>query len=644
MSKYQKGGSINESGTLNNLTKKGYTYNQCMCEIIANSIDANCSNCVIKIGTDFIKIIDDGNGMDIEGLYNMWDLNRESHRDEEKIGICGVGAKASLLLLSKKRECFVYTKTKKGTYLKTTVDWEKIFKEKKLSGMIEFDDMNEKEIKIFNEERNLVNKGTSIYIPYDEELENIIQDQFDLNESKNIIPKERFGIIFGYIRNFTLELFHVDHPDEKKEIKYYRPFLRKNINFYDGKTEHIIKVIEDEDGEINYFTQEPETEKLIYCRKTRRGVDKNISEYKKNIRDKELGEFILQIGMHKDLDYFNPENPEILTDSNTTLLEWEVDFFGDDKSKKEFIASVPIVRNNHFIGSFALDKFTSMEGGGSSHIETKFKNWRTRCGLSYKTNSTQDNKIDDLVKIQENKQQYNSNNLDKKILNLIIYLRNKKCDSLKKYRDNLVDISKKKNLKNEDKFKKKYIFENKLFSKFPKEQYIHLTFSDLEKYLLDKKKTYDEMIKSEILGLFPDVKYEELSFDELDDKILELETLQKERENLLSHEVFKTFLGNLDELSNIKLKEIINQEKIKSEKKEEIERKKIYKEDLLRDKILGCIPYTEYENLNTEELEKFISAKEDAYVNQLLDLFNKIKENISEKSIIKIKQKLVNKI
>ena len=302
-----------------NLKKKGYTFNQCLCELIANSIDANCHNCLITIDKDNIKIIDDGQGMDIEGLNNMWDLNRESHRDEEKIGLCGVGAKASLLLLSKKTYCIVYTKNKDSTYLKAIINWDKIFEIKKLSGMIEFEDMNKNEIEKFNKERNVNKVGTKIVIPYDEEIEDVINNQFNLENSVKINPKERFGVIFGYVSHFKLKLKHIDYPEEIKHINYYSPFLRTNINFYQGKIEYEISVVMNSEGEINYYTNNPENEQLIYCKKTGRGVDTKTTRYIKDNRDLYLGEFRLIIGMHKDINYFNPENPKEITDTNTTL-------------------------------------------------------------------------------------------------------------------------------------------------------------------------------------------------------------------------------------------------------------------------------------------------------------------------------------
>ena len=73
-------GSIDEVGFIKNLSKKGFTLNQCLSEIIANSIDANASNIVFYKKGEKIYIIDDGNGMDRNDIKNMFS-NKEDFTD-----------------------------------------------------------------------------------------------------------------------------------------------------------------------------------------------------------------------------------------------------------------------------------------------------------------------------------------------------------------------------------------------------------------------------------------------------------------------------------------------------------------------------------------------------------------------------------
>ena len=111
------GGGIDQGGFIRNLLKKGFTQHQCLCELLSNSIDAQATICYATVKHNTINIIDNGSGMDKLGLENMFQMCRENHRNQRTIGLAGVGAKAAMLILSKRQTCSVFTRGENGAYL-----------------------------------------------------------------------------------------------------------------------------------------------------------------------------------------------------------------------------------------------------------------------------------------------------------------------------------------------------------------------------------------------------------------------------------------------------------------------------------------------------------------------------------------------
>ena len=169
-------GDIDERGFINNLDRNGYSIEQCILEIAGNSIDARSKNIIFKIGTK-ISIIDDGCGMDLKGLKNMFSMYRENHNNNKSIGISGIGGKNSYKIASKNTNVEIFTSTSTREYLKCCVPWDEIIKTGKYTKMITIDLMNEDEKKYFIAERvnmNLQIRGTSVRFQYNDDLHNSI--------------------------------------------------------------------------------------------------------------------------------------------------------------------------------------------------------------------------------------------------------------------------------------------------------------------------------------------------------------------------------------------------------------------------------------------------------------------------------------
>jgi signal transduction histidine kinase len=139
-------GSINDSGILRGLHRKGFTPPKCLSELKANSIDADANNILYSITSSHIKIIDDGKGMKNEAIRNMFDMHKENHAGEKTRGVSGVGGKVSTMVLSEQKTVMMYTKSQDGPYYSITIPWDIMFKEGKYSEMIKVQNMTENEI------------------------------------------------------------------------------------------------------------------------------------------------------------------------------------------------------------------------------------------------------------------------------------------------------------------------------------------------------------------------------------------------------------------------------------------------------------------------------------------------------------------
>ena len=207
-------GSINEKGLIYNLTKSGFTHFHCLCELIADSIDAGSNKVKFVIDENFIKIIDYGYGMNSDKISNMFDLYRQNHTDDKSMGISGLGGKAATFILSKHRNVVINTFDGEN-YSTINVPWDSIKENGKYVDMIKSKEM-EPDVRVeFVLERSVnVNEnytGTTIVFPYDEEIHQEIIKNF--TNLKRYLPiNERFDVIFGKFSNVEIILDDKTNP------------------------------------------------------------------------------------------------------------------------------------------------------------------------------------------------------------------------------------------------------------------------------------------------------------------------------------------------------------------------------------------------------------------------------------------------
>ena len=169
-------GSINEAGIINDLKRRGFTLFNCLCEILANSVDAKCTKFRFIITKDYIKITDDGSGMTLNNLKDMFDMLKSNHSNDESMGISGLGGKAATLTLSKEQTVNIFTFDGEK-YWTACVPWGDIVKQQKYIDMIKISAMNDESIEAFKKDRE--EHGTTIILPYDPEVHDEIVKNFN---------------------------------------------------------------------------------------------------------------------------------------------------------------------------------------------------------------------------------------------------------------------------------------------------------------------------------------------------------------------------------------------------------------------------------------------------------------------------------
>ena len=117
MSESFKAGEINESGFLQNLFRKGFSFAKSLSEIHANSIDAKSKHITYHILENNIRIMDDGCGMNRMELANAFSIYYSNHSSDKVIGVSGIGYKAALVILGMKSDTLTITRKQDGKYL-----------------------------------------------------------------------------------------------------------------------------------------------------------------------------------------------------------------------------------------------------------------------------------------------------------------------------------------------------------------------------------------------------------------------------------------------------------------------------------------------------------------------------------------------
>lgn len=438
-------GSIDECGFLDGLERKGFTPIKCLSEMTANSYDAESQNVKYVIDSVHFRQIDDGLGMSIVKLVNMFSMFKSNHRERKSMGVSGVGSKPSLLILSKKlgrySNVIVYSRSfDTNEYVKAIVPWEQIMQSKVYSNKIQITKMNDEEIEAFTTERNTMRHqfGTTIKFEYSNMLLELIKCQF--SDSKKKLPlNDRLDFIFGKI-NMKIT-FDKQDGILPKVLAKYNYFEGNDLQYYTGVQLDTIAHYIDENHEDRFVWLDPFELDHTFgkeIKKTGRGFDKSPSRVKISGRWTHITNIEIKNGMRKNNRIFNEADPRTPSGASTFLCDYDAPYFitnNRNDDLREVLSKMSINRNSQYINSASLPGFNSATARGG--IWSMIKTFHQRTELSYEIFSTQDNNIDKIMGIQENKSQQEPN-LPENLIRLITHLKTANVDKIKAHFDEVL--------------------------------------------------------------------------------------------------------------------------------------------------------------------------------------------------------------
>lgn len=447
-------GDINERGFLNGLERQGFNHDKCILELFGNSIDKGSKNILCEVINKSIYIIDDGIGMNKQQVLNAFSLHNENHTNDKSIGISGIGGKVSQVKLSNKTKVFIYT-SDGNEYHKIIAPWNIIYEKGIYTNMIKIEKMNRSEINWFHSKLDQINNesiktGTIIEFIYNDSLDNAIHKQF-----KDSYFPDKASIVYG---RFETNIY-LKNDEGKKLMPKYNYFCEEDDSKYIlGKKIINIKLLKKfNENKIKYIWEEHG--KLYEFPPKGKGFSKKPEEIKnKSLKNyTSIGEFKLTIGQRYDESVFDDNNPPTLDEIELRYSRDKLHLYTIyDKENLsmeavtsidcwEFIIDESLIRNNQRIGGIThKGDFCKSSLRGSALMYQK--NFGVRAEISYITNGKQSNEIDKAMNIQQNKNQWQSDDLETPFKRIILHHKNKKGTEIYNH---WVNISKKFHIKHE---------------------------------------------------------------------------------------------------------------------------------------------------------------------------------------------------
>ena len=402
-------GSINDAGILNGLKRKGFTPEKCISELYANSIDADAKKILYAVSPLYIKMIDDGKGMNYAAVLNMFDIHKENHKGEKSLGVSGVGSKVATLILSDQTEVKVFTKTVDGPYYVITIPWAEMFIQSKYTGMIISTMMNAEEISEFHKEReNMTNKnsGVTIRFKYSDNLKTEIEKQFcspTEYQSKyctEIDPENKLSVIYG---GFDIDVNYSHFEEvEMRVMNKYNYFGEENNEYYKGKTTQTIQVYENTKKEVKFRYIWDKNGDQYEIKPFSKGFKTQAEMMTESLKGwNHIGDYYVVVGCRRDDSYFNEKSLIVPSGAMDVPLEYDNRHLGNIKT--EYLFKPQLVRNGQIICAFELPDV--LISNRRANAKSMFQIRHVKCNLLYNPVSSLNNKQDLQCGIQENKNQ-----------------------------------------------------------------------------------------------------------------------------------------------------------------------------------------------------------------------------------------------
>jgi hypothetical protein len=440
-------GEWNEAGLVESLDRKGFTPIKGLLELFANSVDADALQIITDVSADYIKIIDDGKGMNKDKLKNMFSMFRGNNSEKNSMGVSGLGGKEGMYILSKKPNkepttVVLFTYQEGGEYLKAIIPWKEIFDDKIYRGKIVVASMSAEEISVFENERteSSLKYGTTIRFEYNDDLKNLIETQFDSEKmcKLKLNSEDRCDIVFGQA-NIEIILKKSDGTPNLT-INKYNYFSGNDCEFYKDKKCDLIDFWVDDKGEDRYIYHS-EAGDALEISKDARGCSNIPTPIKIHRNWEKQGVYEIRNGMRSCKDIFDPAQPFTPSSAAMNLNPYDKKYFGkaDVEYTKDILSGCSIVRNSQFITNIPYSDKTFNSKTSRAGFSSMLNGFYHRTEISYVTLSKQNNRMDKAMGIQENKNQHQKV-LPLRLERLIIYLKKQHIEAILEYFDRVVKL------------------------------------------------------------------------------------------------------------------------------------------------------------------------------------------------------------
>ena len=436
-------GSRNQEGFVGSLARRGMTANKAGSETLANSADAHSSTFTFQLPkhTDEMKIIrgiDVGKGMTEVEFDNMYDAEREHHAHEQSMGVSGIGGILSSYTFAKDdhgqlQPTSIITKSNHGAFQQSIVPWHYIKEIKQYEGNVTIQAPSDALIQQFYEDRpNGPHTGVTHHWPYSDTVANLCEEQFKAKPDTKIIPfADRWSFIFG---KHPMSVF-LDRNDGTQPIplKKYDYMGGLEIDYYRGMTVYVIEAYEDEKGTPYFVWFHPEEEQSYAIVKQGKGYSKEPAVITVQNTWRKQGELLLTVAMRKDPRIFDERNPKEPTSSELYLNDYDREFFKEEGEKdvvKDYFSKIALIRNGQEITRWTPEGVNV--GAARANANAMLPTIYLRAELSYQTSSSQDNKMDEWMGIQQNKNQH-QHSFPKNLERLLTHLKGIKMTEIKTY-------------------------------------------------------------------------------------------------------------------------------------------------------------------------------------------------------------------